>query len=214
MRRSFLRAALIAAGLCLMLVGLGSWLGLGTTSARAQQPPIRPTLTPAPSATPDQSRSTPTPTPKRAPGPNRDDHKDEQPAALGRITGTVIDLTTGAPAPGIAVLVGDVTAITDANGNYDLPGLPADNYAVALALRAEQGVPAQESITVPLGAGATVVQHLAFRSPAPPTTAPAAAPLTTLPATGGSVDSGWSLLALGAGLIVLGMRLRRRGVEQ
>jgi hypothetical protein len=48
---------------------------------------------------------------------------------------------------------------SDANGNYDRAGLPPDRYVVALVLRAEHGAPAQEPITVDLGADAIVVQQ-------------------------------------------------------
>jgi hypothetical protein len=99
----------------------------------------------------------------------------------------VIDLTTGAPAPGIAVAIGDVTVTSDANGNYDR-WLPPGSYVVTLMLAAGQGTPAQGPITVDLAPDATVVQHLAFRSPAAvsPTTA---ATVTPVPPAGGSLPA-------------------------
>jgi hypothetical protein len=194
--RRFLGAILVIAGLILVFAGLGPWLG-GAPPAHAQP---RPTLTPAPSATP-----TSVGLPTRTPSP-RDNDDDEQPAPAGRITGTVIDLTTGAPAPGIAVQVGDITITSDANGNYDRSGLTAGRYVVALALRAEQGTPAQGPITVELGADATIVQHLNFHSllPAPAATPTAATPPTTLPVTGGADDLAWPLMLLGLALLLGG----------
>src|SRR5829696_7288261 len=106
MSRSFLNMLVVVGGLCLVISSMSLWLG--ATPAHAQgQPPPRPTLTPVPS------------TPVR--------HSDDSsPTAVpaGRITGTVIDQTTGAPVPNIAVVVGDQTMVTDANGNYDRSGLP------------------------------------------------------------------------------------------
>src|SRR5262245_56924591 len=127
MRRSYVSAILFAAGLCLLVAGVTS--GLGNTPQAHAQP--RPTLTPMP----------PTPTavrpPTRTPAPR--DHDKQQPAATGRITGTVIDLTSGAPAPGISVMVGEVTVTSDANGNYDRTSLPPGSYPVALMLAEGQG---------------------------------------------------------------------------
>lgn len=134
----------------------------------------------------------------------------------GRITGTVIDRTTSAPAPGIPVAVGEVVVTTDENGNYDRNGLPAGSYRVALQLPPSRGEPAQGPITIPLSAGATVIQHLAFRSllatpevqatAATPTTAPVP---TVLPNTGGTdgaptVIPGLLLVLAGAGLHLAG----------
>src|SRR5215213_5217680 len=100
MHRFFLRLMLIAAGVCFLLSGLS--FRLGAVPAQAQdQPPPRPTLTPVP---PTPAPSTPA------------EHSDgSSPTAVpaGRITGTVIDQTTGAPAPNIVVAVGDQTVLTD-----------------------------------------------------------------------------------------------------
>src|SRR5215210_7853214 len=114
MHRFFLRTMVIAAGLCLLISGLSIWLAAAPAHAQGQPPP-RPTLTPMP------------PTPAR-----HTDHASPTAVPAGRITGTVIDQTTGAPAPKIAVAVGDQTVVTDANGNYDRSGLPAGAYNVAL----------------------------------------------------------------------------------
>src|SRR6266545_6408529 len=143
-RRQFIR--LMFAGQ--LLWALTWFIFQGAAPTRVQAQPPRPTLTPAPSAIP-RSRS--------------DDDQDNEPLATGRITGTVIDLASGAPASGIRVAVSDVTIITDANGNYDRSGLPPGTYVVTLVLTEDQGTPAQGPVTIKLTPGATVVQHLAFR---------------------------------------------------
>lgn len=192
------RIALIAAGLALLLAAL---VPLGG-AAQAQDLPPRPTPPPPATATP-------------APDDGDDDGDSASPGSA-RITGTVIDLTTGAPAPGVAVRVGDATLTSDANGNYDRSGLAAGSYGVALALEPGRGEAAQGELTVTVAAGQTVVQHLAFRSPAPqpaPAPAPAApAPLpAALPATGGR-GQGLALLGLlGVAMAAAGAVARRRG---
>lgn len=154
-------------------------------------------------ATPEQGRR-PTPTP-----------------VAGRITGTVIELGSGAPAPGVAVRVGTVLLYTDVNGNYDAPGLPPGRYLVALELGPGQGEPGEPPITLNLTAGATVVQHLSFRAPSPqltvqPTAQPTVAPSppaipAALPATGDRMSWAWEPLLLLAviGCFAIGLRLRR-----
>jgi hypothetical protein len=193
MHRFLLRTMLIAAGLCLLIIGLSFQLDAMPAQAQGQPPP-RPTLTPVP------------PTPVR-----HSDHSSPTAVPAGRITGTVIDQTTGAPVPNIAVTVGEQTVLTDANGNYDRSGLPAGDYKVALALAAEQGVTTQEPIVVILTPGATIVQHLMFRSPVPvaPTPTLAAAP-NALPITGSADGGTWGVLALGMALLGLGIGLRGR----
>ena len=191
MKRSLLNMLVVAGSLCLAICGLNLWLGLAPAQAQGQPPP-RPTLTPVP------------PTPVR-----NSDHSSPTAVPSGRITGTVIDQTTGAPAPNIAVTVGDQTVRTDANGNYDRNGLSAGSYDVALALAPEQGQPSQAAIVVTLAAGATVVQHLVFRSPAPAVPTPViAAPPPHLPVTGAADDQAWSTLVLGIVLLGLGVGLR------
>jgi hypothetical protein len=188
----------------LLLLALSLSLRAATTPAYAQPP--RPTI--QPTATP-----TAPPAPTSTPKP-KGDSDDDEPALPGRITGTVIDLTTGAPAPGIAVLIGDIRVVSDASGNYDRNGLSAGSYTVALALANGQGTPAQGPIVVALGAGATVVQHLSFSSPLPATAMPAAPTATPaavppgLPRTGDGSGGGsaallWAALALAGGALLL-----------
>lgn len=194
MRQARASFGLIVAGLGLALAGLLFSIGFSATPAGAQPQQQRPTLTPLP--------PTATPRPARQSGGVA--------VAAGRITGTVIDLISGAPAAGIVVQVGDALLTTDANGNYDRGGLAAGSYQVALVLASGQGVPAQGALAVALEAGATVVQHLSFRSPQPaaPAPTPAQAP-AMLPNTGGPAEPGWLAFALGLAVIGLGLRARR-----
>ena len=195
MRRQLLRALLIiftVSGV-LLLFGLMPISSHGAVTAQPQAQPPRPTLTP----------ELPTPIPK-------DDDDNNVSPSPGRITGTVIDLTSGAPAPGRVVSVGDTTVTTDANGNYDRNNLQPGNYLVALVLTEGQGVPAQEPITVELAPGATVIQHLAFRSQPRATPTPAHAPAqapdqpVALPRTGGLDNGLWVWVLIGITLTIGG----------
>lgn len=202
MRERLLRAR--AAGAALAGVLLLALLGLPAHASLAQGLPPRPTAVPT-----------------AAPHSGGDDDTAEEP---GRITGTVIDQTTGAPAPGIGVRVGDQTVTSDANGNYDRPGLASGVYTVTLVLSPAQGTAAQGVLTVTLAPGATLVQHLFFRSPARPTASAApAAPTLTPPTPARLPDTGapdrpaaplalLGLLLLGLGAAALGLR-RREGAR-
>lgn len=175
-----------AAALVVILLG-----ALGAGGAKAQELPPRPTPIAAPA----------------------DQGGDGDEPATGTITGTVIDETTGAPAAGVPVQVGDLTVVSDQSGNYWRDGLAPGSYQVALALPAERGVASQGALRVELAAGARVVQHLAFRSAGP--VQPAAAPApdvapVALPRTAGDADSAPMLLALAAAVGGLGAWLRRR----
>lgn len=134
----------------------------------------------------------------------------ERPTAIptGRITGTVIDQTSGAPAPGIAVRVGDTVTISDANGNYDRNALAAGTYEVALLLTAEQGETAQAPVKIELAADATAIQHLFFRGPVTAVPAQAEPVPAALPATGAKDQARWLILL--ALLLAVGGWLTRR----
>lgn len=210
------RRGLIAAGLALLL----ATVALGGAPARAQELPPRPTEFPAATATPQPPAAT------AVPEPAQDGERAGGPAAPGRITGTVIDVTMGAPAPGIAVRVGDDTVLSDANGNYDRNGLAAGSYSVALLLAPGRGESVQGEVAIDLAAGQTVVQHLAFRSPVPQPAAPAqpevsgeaaapapeaAAPApASLPATAGDNGAAAPLALAGLTLLAAGTIARRR----
>ncbi|HMQ35626.1 MAG TPA: hypothetical protein PKD53_33265 [Chloroflexaceae bacterium] len=103
---------------------------------------------------------------------------------MGRITGTVIDLRTGAPSSGRTVRVGEAELSTDASGNYDT-WVEAGQYPVALALSEAEGVIAQDVTTATVWGDDVVVVHLFYTSLAPaqaatPTAAPP--PATPVPA--------------------------------
>jgi hypothetical protein len=155
-----------AVALALAVIGLV--LLSGAPPALAQELPPRPEL----------------------PGEQSGGSDDDGAEAPGLITGTVIDLTTGAPVAGIPVTVGDLTVLSDANGNYGRAGLAPGSYTVALALPEGRGVAEQPPATISLAAGQTVVYHLAFRSPPPALAEPVASEPTQevapvqLPATG------------------------------
>jgi hypothetical protein len=144
----------------------------------------------------------------------------------GHVTGTVIDLTTGAPVAGVAVNVGGEVVTSDANGNYD-HWLPVGTYTVTLALPSSQGTAAQGPMSVTVRAEAATVQHLNFRSPQPalPAQAPANQPVAPavqsapqptaqpaahgvapkrLPRTGSNDYGAWVWLAFGALLLLAG----------
>lgn len=142
--------------------------------------------------------------PRPAPVVTTESNRDRVPAT-GRITGTVIDRATGAPAPGVTVTVGAVALTTDENGNYGLDGLVAGRYGVSVT------APEGESTTVMLDEAATVVQHLSFGvapQPSPPPAAVSAPPVPTrLPVTGGETEV-WPLALAALELMGAGLRLR------
>lgn len=153
-------------GLVLMLFGLAT-LGLGMAVGPAPTPAAAmPALQPSP-------RPTLIPTPDL----RGDDYDYPDAPKMGRITGTVIDLRTGAPMAGKLVRVGDLQLTTDANGNYDT-WVVAGQYPVALALPETEGVVAQDVTTATVWGEDTVVVHLFYTSLVP-VQAPTA---TTVPA--------------------------------
>src|SRR5262245_52715027 len=113
--------------------------GLGTLPARGAE---RPRTSGAPLLAPS-----PRPTLAPTSRPHGDSHSGD---GMGRITGTIIDLTTGAPASGIKVNIGGVVVSSDANGNYDL-WVASGPYSVALVLDASQGEAAQGQQMVDVG---------------------------------------------------------------
>ncbi|HJZ49002.1 MAG TPA: hypothetical protein VKE41_17620 [Roseiflexaceae bacterium] len=179
---------------------------------------------PAQGAAPSPVRMAPSPRPALA--PNR---QSKGALLMGHITGTVIDLNSGAPAAGVAVNVGGAIVQSDANGNYD-HWLPVGTYTVTLALAAGQGTPAQNIMTVQVLADVATVQHLNFRgqqqavavptaaatqpaaiaptavagaAPAEAASAPAVMP-KRLPVTGDSGTAAWMWLAFGMALLLAG----------
>jgi hypothetical protein len=148
---------LAVCGALMLAFGVGTLPAQGAEQARASNAPL---LAPSP-------RPTLAPTARARGGSNPGE-------GMGRITGTIIDLTTGAPTTGIKVNIGGTVVSSDANGNYDL-WVAAGPYAVALVLDASQGEPAQGQQMVDIAADATVILHLSFRSPPAPVATPVAA---------------------------------------
>jgi hypothetical protein len=184
---------------------------------------------PAQGAAPSPVRMAPSPRPALV-----TDKRSSGTVYMGHITGTVIDLNSGAPSAGVGVRVGGALVWSDANGNYD-HWLPVGTYTVTLALSDGQGTPAQDVMDVAVLADAATVQHLNFRGqqaaavaptaaaakpaaaqPAVPTpTAVAAnAPATAgsapavmpqrLPVTAESGSAAWLWLTFGVALLLMG----------
>ena len=209
---------LIIGGVMMLVLGVGALPARGAAPALPlPQPSPRPTL--LPTATP----LVPTPTQTGSSG-DSDPQPAEAPGAAGRITGTIIDLDTGAPMPGMTVNVGGVLVTSDANGNYD-HWLPVGAYSVTLILTQAQGEPAQPPQTAHLAPGGTVVLHLSYRSPPPVSATPepaGSAPVqppstklrpgfpTRLPVTGEQPSSAWLWMALGVMLLMGGGALELR----
>ena len=149
-------STLAACGIVMLLFGISALPALGAA-------PERPQLQPSPRPAIDPIKS-----------------KGGGGVQMGHVTGTVIDLRTGAPAAGIAVLVGEAQAVTDANGNYD-HWIEVGSYPVALSLSSAQGQASQGLIQVEVLAQTATVQHLSFMSPAPATAAVAPAPAAPAP---------------------------------
>jgi hypothetical protein len=207
---------------CALCALTGALLAPAATMARAEPLPPRPTTAP-PSSRPTTvppPTVTPQPTPTVAPQPTPSSEEPAPSSSIdqpepGRITGTVVDLTTGAPAPNMVVVVSNTRLLSDVNGNYDRSGLAAGSYLVRLE-PGTAGEAVQGELTVQVESGQTVIQHLAFRSQAPvliatPTSEPEPVPPPVqLPATAGRTSSGWGFVLLGLALMGLGLALRRR----
>lgn len=166
----------------------------------ALQPSPRPTLQPTPDFQPVPT-ATPLPAETPVPGVPEESGNDSPPAPtavpMGRITGTIIDLRTNAPAPNKLVIVGDSLVISDGNGNYERR-VESGFYTVALQLRSGEGRATQGPQEIAVGAGDSVTVHLFFSSPEPlllapadptapeaaPTAAPVRLPDLDLPDTG------------------------------
>jgi hypothetical protein len=204
MRRQMTSFALMICGTLALVL---SFTMVPTPTPAAAMPALQPSPRPTLQPTPDfQPLPTATPLPAETPTPVVPDNAgDDRPAEptpvpMGRITGTIIDLRTGAPAANILVVVGDSLVISDSYGNYDRR-VPSGYHTVALQLRQGEGEPTQGAQEIAVGPGDSVTVHLFFTSPEPlsaapeapaaseqpvaPTAAlPIAVPLPALPATG------------------------------
>lgn len=154
MRRQMTSFALIVCGSLAMALGL-TVAPAPAAAMPALQPSPRPTLVPTPDFRPDEGDAG-----------DGGDNEDGSAVAYGRVTGTVIDARTSAPAPNILVVVGETLLATDANGNYD-HWAPVGIYPLRLQLRPGEGDPAQGVLEVAITAQGTTVQHLYFTSQAP-----------------------------------------------
>jgi hypothetical protein len=187
MRRQMFSMMLMALGVAALALGFSATpLASPAAAAPLLQPSPRPPL-PPPTDVPPPTEPTAGPVPTDSPddgggdddGGSDDDGDDAAPLP-GRITGTVIDRRTGAPAGNIRVAVGDQVLFTDSSGNYDTY-LPPGGYVVSLMLSAGQGTPAQGPQEVILASSEVLVVHLFFTSPLPlePTAQPTAVPSAT-----------------------------------
>jgi hypothetical protein len=207
---------LAVCGALMLAFGIGTLPAQGAERARASDAPV---LAPSPRPT-----LAPTARPRGNSGSGE---------GMGRITGTIIDLTTGAPVAGVKVNIGGMVVSSDNNGNYDL-WVAAGPYSVALVLDANQGEAAQGQQMVDVATDATMIVHLSFRSPlaatpivansAPavpvePTAAPAPVVARSdstaprphasprLPRTADDADESWRWVGLGAVLLMGGIAL-------
>jgi hypothetical protein len=146
-------------------------------------PPERPTP-PGERPTPDLPEVPPTTGPT-ASNPSSSTGDAPTPVPAGRITGTVIDTTTGEPVPGVPVQVGDEIVYTDENGNYERVHLEPGDYAVEVLVDPETGIPAQGTVYVQVPADTSVTQHLFLASQQQATPTATAAPEPTSEPAGG-----------------------------
>ncbi len=198
MRLCHVSTSLVVCGMMLLMAGISALL---PDAAFAQQDPL-----PAPSPRPalefiEQSRG----------GGSAPDRS----AIPGHIGGTVIDVVSGAPVPGMPVRVGDNIVTTDQDGNYGIWVLPGA-YLVNVAPAPGQGDVVDGPMTVVVEPETPVIQHLRVALPA--LQAPAAEPASVveaapveaprrLPRTNDAADSAWLWVSLGIMLIGGGIAL-------
>lgn len=165
MRRQLTSFSLVVFGLCLifgsMFVTIEAPVAVaGPALAPSPRPPVvRPTSAPNEPSNPNN------PSEPSNPSDNNSRSRSSRGPAMGRLTGTIIDATTGAPAPGITLDINGVSVTSDANGNYDT-WLPQGKYTIGLRLASEQGTDLQGPQAVEIRAEDTTIQHLYFSSPA------------------------------------------------
>jgi hypothetical protein len=147
---------MVAAGLLMLVGGLGAFMPLAPASAQ----------------------TVPQPTP-RPPLPLWEEKSSSKSIEeMGHITGTVIDQLTNAPIPNAVVRVGDQSITADANGNYDL-WILAGTYVVGFV--APNGTLTQ-AFSVDIPANTIVTRHLIGTKAVP--AVPVATPVpTSVPAT-------------------------------
>ncbi|MGB9751308.1 carboxypeptidase regulatory-like domain-containing protein [Roseiflexus castenholzii] len=196
MSRQHLSPSFLICGVLLLMVGLSAML---PGAARAQQDPV-----PAPSPRPaiqftEQSSGG---------GSSAPDHS----AIPGHIGGTVIDVVSSAPVPGLPVRIGDNVVFTDQDGNYGIWVSPG-TYLVNVAPAPEQGTVVDGPAAVVVEPETSVIQHLRVALPVPdvkaaesPVEAPVEAP-RRLPRTNDPSDVTWVWVSFGILLIGAGIGL-------
>jgi hypothetical protein len=197
MRHQHLSLSFLICGVLLLMIGIGAVL---PDAALAQQDPV-----PAPSPRPAVQF-----TEQSGGGSSAPDRS----AIPGHIGGTVIDIVSSAPVPGMPVRVGDNVVITDRDGNYGIWVSPG-TYLVNVSPAPEQGAVVDGPATVVVEPETPVIQHLRVALPVPDikaaepaVEAPVEAP-RRLPRTNDAADVAWlwvssGILLIGAG-IALGM---------
>ncbi|WP_448543316.1 carboxypeptidase-like regulatory domain-containing protein [Roseiflexus sp.] len=198
MRLRHISTSLIFCGVMLLMAGLSALL---PGAAFAQQDPL-----PAPSPRPAVEF-----TEQSSGGGSAPDRS----AIPGHIGGTVIDVVSSAPVPGMPVRIGDNIVTTDQDGNYGIWVSPG-TYLVNVAPAPGQGDVVDGPMTVVVEPETPVIQHLRVALPArqAPAAEPApvveAAPVEAprrLPRTNDAADSAWLWVLSGIMLIGGGIAL-------
>jgi hypothetical protein len=198
MRLRHVSTSLIFCGVMLLMAGLSALL---PGAAFAQQDPL-----PAPSPRPAVEF-----TEQSSGGGSAPDRS----AIPGHIGGTVIDVVSSAPVPGMPVRIGDNIVTTDQDGNYGIWVSPG-TYLVNVAPVPGQGDVVDGPMTVVVEPETPVIQHLRVALPArqAPAAEPApvveAAPVEAprrLPRTNDAADSAWLWVLSGIMLMSSGIAL-------
>jgi len=198
MRLRHVSTSLIVCGVMLLMAGISALL---PGAAFAQQDPL-----PAPSPRPAVEF-----TEQSSGGGSAPDRS----AIPGHIGGTVIDVVSSAPVPGMPVRVGDNIVTTDQDGNYGIWVSPG-TYLVNVAPAPGQGDVVDGPMTVVVEPATPVIQHLRVALPArqAPAAEPApvveAAPVEAprrLPRTNDAADSAWLWVLSGIMLMSSGIAL-------
>jgi len=198
MRLRHVSTSLIVCGVMLLIAGLSALL---PGAAFAQQDPL-----PAPSPRPAVEF-----TEQSSGGGSAPDRS----AIPGHIGGTVIDVVSSAPVPGMPVRIGDNIVTTDQDGNYGIWVSPG-TYLVNVAPAPGQGDVVDGPMTVVVEPETPVIQHLRVALPvrqapaAEPAPVVEAAPVEAprrLPRTNDAADSAWLWVLSGIMLMSSGIAL-------
>lgn len=197
MRQHHRSPLFLICGVLLLMFGIGTLL---PGAVFAQQDPL-----PAPSPRPaveftEQSSGGGSSAPDRS-------------AIPGHIGGTVIDVVSSAPVPGMPVRVGDNVVTTDRDGNYGIWVSPG-TYLVNVAPAPGQGTIVDGPATVVVQPETAVIQHLRVALPIPEVKAsePVVEEASVeaprrLPRTNDTADVTWLWVSFGILLIGAGVGL-------